>query len=133
MASPTPRDTLAQIATMYSYDPATVISVKLEQQETVFTYRLADPATPGKYQVVKDGYLITAGAMAVLRGIASGYGYNPDEIVSVKISQYQSQVAYRAPLDDGSGSSLTQQDNFSIDGAAPAPAVAPAPAGVPYG
>lgn len=127
----TPRDTLAQIAQMYGYDPATIVSVKMEPNETIFTYRLADPATAGKYQITDDGYLITPAALAVLRAIAGGYGYDPDAIVSVKISQYESIVKYNVPL--GDGTSLLQVDNFSIAGAAPIPAAAPAATGVPYG
>ena len=131
MTTATPRDTLAQIATMYGYNPATVISVEMEPNETTITYRLADPTTAGKYTVTKNGYLITPKALTALQTIASGYGYNPAAIISVKITQYESAVKYTVPLADGTGA-LTQADNFSITGPAPLPTVAPAPAGTPY-
>lgn len=129
----TPRDTLAYIASMYGYDPATVLSVRMEPNETTFTYRLADANTPGKYQITRDGYLITPAALAILQRLASGYGYNPEDIVSVTISQYESIVRYEVPKGDDAGTVLTQEDHFSITGPAPTPSVAPAPAGVPFG
>lgn len=129
MATLTPRDTLAQIASMYNYDPATVLSVRMEPNETTFTYRLQDPATAGKYQIVREGYLITPEALRILQYLASSYGYNPDNIIAVTISQYESIVRYEVPAPDGV---VTQEDHFSILMPAPLPTIAATSTGTPY-
>lgn len=114
-----PRVTLGQVATMYGYDPAAVISVSLSQDEAIIQFRLA--ATSG-FTIVERGFLMTPSSRAQLDGMASSYGYDPATLVGVRIDQHQSQVRYR--VTQAGGATSVQADTFGIPEPSPVPGIA---------
>lgn len=127
MSELNPRQTLAQIAGLYGYDPATVLSVWISPEEVVFRVRIGDPEA-GRYTLVDSGFLIRPGVKLLLDGMAAAYGYVPSLVVRVCIDQRESAVRYLAPFANGEGYTI-QSDVFVI----PEPVVPPAVAATDTG
>jgi hypothetical protein len=107
---------------MYGYDPATVVSVSLSQEEAIIRVRLA-AATAGAYTIVERGFLMTDSSRAQLDGMASSYGYDPGAVIGVCIDQHESLIRYRVQQADGL-SEAVQADKFGIPEPSPAPTIA---------
>lgn len=121
-----PRVTLAQVAQMYGYDPATVMTVTLSQEEAIIEFRLA---AGNGFTVVNHGFLMTDGTRAQLDGMAQAYGYDPGQVIGVCIGQHESQIRYRVTQLDGT-STAVQADTFGIPEPSPAPGIAATDTGV---
>jgi hypothetical protein len=116
---------------MYGYDPTTVASINLSQDEAIIRFRLAG-ATAGEFTIVERGFLMTDNTRAQLDGMAQAYGYDPAAVVGVKIDQHESQIRYRVTQQDGLSLSV-QADTFGIPEPSPVPGIAATDTGVAPG
>lgn len=128
MSALNPRLTLAAIAMMFGYDPATVISVALTREDVVIRFRQVIDGTPGRFILVSSGFLMTDTTRAQLEGMARMYGYDAGTVVGVTIDQHTSTVRYMAA---DTAVPTVRSDIFTIADPLPTPSFAAGDPGVP--